>query len=441
MEFNQMANQDFEHAFLRAFWRKILTRLKGESNNLLPFDEVRSRMPVRGQHSLGLQQVAIDKIVGSMGRYHDFDRAFLPTQTRTRGRWISIDKAHYAQVSLPPVDLYKLGEIYFVKDGNHRVSVARERGQEFVDAYVTEIDIPVILTPDIRMDELQLKKEYAEFILKTGLNDSRPEADLETRVSGQYERLFEHISVHRWYLGEQRGSEVSMAEAAASWYDHVYLPLVKVIRELSIPSTFSGSSETDLYVWIMEYQGYLRQAYEGVIPDEQSARAQAAGELVQNYPLPSVKKLVNALARTNWLDELLIRQEYARFLEQTRLSEVRPQARLLVTVPGQYASLSEHIDVHRWYLGEQRGAEVPYVDAVASWFDHVYSPLVSVISEQGILEHFPGRTETDLYLWIIEHQGYLQETYGGQVPLEQAVEHFVADQAARSRKDDRLRPK
>jgi hypothetical protein len=99
---------------------------------------------------------------------------FLPIQSQTKGRWISIDKAHYEDIYLPPVDLYKIGEIYFVKDGNHRVSVARERGQEYMDAYVTEIDIPVMLTSDTTLDQLDLKQEESEFILETELGRLRP---------------------------------------------------------------------------------------------------------------------------------------------------------------------------------------------------------------------------------------------------------------------------
>jgi hypothetical protein len=106
---------------------------KGE-NELLPYDEVRKHLPIRGQHDIGLQQVPISQIVGSLGRYRDFDRAFLPLQKRTKDRWVSIDKAQYEEVGLPPIETYKIGEVYFVKDGNHRVSVARERGQDFVDA-------------------------------------------------------------------------------------------------------------------------------------------------------------------------------------------------------------------------------------------------------------------------------------------------------------------
>ena len=229
MAINQRAIHDFDRAASRAFWRRVVTRLTGENNELLPFDEVREKLTFQGQHYTGLKQVPINQIVGSMGRFNDFDRAFLPSQSRTKGRWISIDKAHYEEIALPPVDLYKIGEIYFVKDGNHRVSVARERGQEFIDAYVTEIDIPVVLTADTTLDELDLKQEQSEFILATGLDRLRPEARIEATVLGVYPKLLEHIQKHRYYLGINNDAEISFEDAVASWYDNVFSPLMEII--------------------------------------------------------------------------------------------------------------------------------------------------------------------------------------------------------------------
>ena len=131
------AYQDFERQYRRSFWRKVTSFLQGESNELLEYDAVRRELPFQSQHDLGVQTIPLDKIVGSVGRYRDFDRAFLPTQRQTKGRWVNISKARYEEVELPAIDVYKVGEVYFVRDGNHRVSVARERNQEFIDAYVT----------------------------------------------------------------------------------------------------------------------------------------------------------------------------------------------------------------------------------------------------------------------------------------------------------------
>lgn len=432
MVFDQLAEQDFDRAVFRAFWRKIVARLTGTNNQLLPFDEIRQQLPVRGQHSIGVRQVEVDKIIGSLGRYHDFDRAFLPTQARTRERWLSIDKAHYEEVVLPPVELYKIGEVYFVKDGNHRVSVARERGQVYIDANVIEIDTPVELTPDITIDKVTMKAEQAAFMESTHLLELRPDAIIETTLPGMYKRLQEQISLHRWYVGERRGAEVSPEEAVTAWYDDIYLPVVQVIREQGLLKSFPGSSETDLYLWISEYQGYLREAYKVggrsvQIGDSTQAREEAARQLKVNYPLPAVKKLVNVLNRTDWLGKLILEQDRAAFFEKTHLDALRPQVQLETTIPGQYNILLGHIDVHRWYLGEKRKTEVPYTEAAVSWCDNVYMPLVEVIDEQGILEQFPGRTVTDLYLWVVERREYLQAMFGSELTIPEVINEKTDD--------------
>ena len=187
--FDSLAYEDFERAYHRSWWRKFIARLTGRSNELLPFDEVRQAMPYRGQRDIGLQTVPLDKIVGSVGRYRDFDRAFLPTQRQTTERWVNIRKAHYRDVALPPVDLYKIGDVYFVKDGNHRVSVARDRNQTDIDAYVTEIDIPFPLPADMDLHSVNQEKAYAQFRQDTRLDELRPEADLHVSTPAQDARL------------------------------------------------------------------------------------------------------------------------------------------------------------------------------------------------------------------------------------------------------------
>jgi hypothetical protein len=419
MSIDHLVNQDFERALLKSFFRKVVTWLTGKSNDLLPFEEVKAHMPFRGQHYVGLRQIPIDQIVGSIGRYRDFDRAFLPRQKRTKDRWISIDRAHYQEVVLPPVELYKMGEAYFVKDGNHRVSVARAKGQVFMDAVVTEIDLQIPLTADTVFSDLELKGEYAIFLEKTRLNVLRESAQIELTLPGEYERLLEHISVHRWYLGEQHRREVPYEEAVASWYDTIYLPLVTILSEEKVVERFPGRKAGDLYLWTIEYLWYLREALK-----EEYAFEEAARQFIKGYSDWPVEKLANLLKRATWVDYLILEQEKASFLNLTRLLDDRPEAQIDLTMPGFYDKLLEHIDVHRWFLGTQRGSETSYPDAVMSWYDHVYLPLVSLIRAQKILDEFPGRTESDLYLWIIEHQGYLRETFGSDITLEQATERF-----------------
>ncbi len=423
---HQFAQEDFNRALRKGFWRKIHARLTGKSVALLPYDDVRQHFSLRGQRYIGLQTVPLDHIVGSVGRYRDFDRAFTPTQTRTASRWMSIDVAHYQDIPLPPVELYKIGEVYFVKDGNHRVSVARERGQTEIDAYVIEIDIPVSLTPDIEPDKLQLKKEYAEFIEKTGILKLRPGANLEFTLPGEHERLLEHISAHRWYLGEKRGGEVSFSEAVESWYDNVYLPLVRVIREQGLLEKFPGRTETDLYLWVSEYQWFLQEAYHDNEPIKK-----AAEKFASQYRDAPTRKVIRQLKQARWVDHLILQQERANFFESTQLHETRPGAKIELTLPGKYEKLLEHIRVHRWYLGEERQEEVPFEEAAASWYDKVYLPIIEIIRQQEVLKYFPARTETDLYLWILEHRSRLAAELGWDI----APETVVTDLAARQERN------
>jgi hypothetical protein len=203
--------------------------------------------------------VAIDQIVGSVGRYRDFDRAFLPRQVRTRGRWESIDRAYLEGVELPPIELYKIGETFFVKDGNHRVSVARERGQAFVDARVVEVASPAPITSAEDLLEWIRREDMLGFYATTRIAELRPGARIELTLPGQYEKLLEHISTHRWYLGIEKKREIAYDEAVTSWYDRVYLPTVEAIRSSDALHDFPNRSEADLYLWITEHHWYLHQ--------------------------------------------------------------------------------------------------------------------------------------------------------------------------------------
>jgi hypothetical protein len=290
MTYERIARSDFDAAYRKSYWRGILSWLTQSTNELLPFDEVRKRLPITGQHYIGLKQISTEDIVGSVGRYQDFDRAFLPRQTTTRGRWMSIDQAHLRDIILPPIEAYKLGSVYFVKDGNHRVSVARERGQVYIDAYIIEVDAPVPIDASLSIDDLIRKQEYIEFVLKTHLNDLKPEANIEFSIPGQYDKLLDHISVHRWYMGEQIKHPVSDDDAVNAWYEEVYLPLIRIVRENNILAEFPGRTEADLYLWIMEHLAFLKEEWqEGVSLEE------AASHFAEEYSKRPLRRLINII--------------------------------------------------------------------------------------------------------------------------------------------------
>jgi uncharacterized protein (TIGR00730 family) len=238
---------------------------------LLSFEQVRDKLKVRAQHYAGVQTIPLDEIVGSVGRYHEFTRAFLPAREFVRERWKRVYEAAHSQEGFPPIDVYKIGDVYFVRDGHHRVSVLRELGATSVEAIVTELDTPIPLSADVGQEELDLKEEYAVFLQETGLDGQRPDQQVEFTLRGQYQKLYGHIAVHRHYLGVDEQREVPWSEAVARWYDEVYRPVVDVIREEGILDAFTERTEADLYLWIIEHQHYLGERYDQEVPLEQAA--------------------------------------------------------------------------------------------------------------------------------------------------------------------------
>src|SRR5213593_3414708 len=254
------AHADFQRARRKAFWRQLGSWLMRADNALLAFEEVRKQLRAHARREGGMREVEIDKIVGSVGRYRDFDRAFLPKQVRTRDRWESVDRAHRERTEVPPIELYKIGEVYFVKDGNHRVSVARERGQVFIDAHVIEVTAPAPVDSVEDLLDWIRDRDALAFYETTDLLRLRPDARIDLTLPGQYDKLLEHISTHRWYLGTEQKREIGYPEAVASWYDRVYLPTVEAIRKTGALRDFPNRTESDLYLWTTEHHWYLHQA-------------------------------------------------------------------------------------------------------------------------------------------------------------------------------------
>jgi hypothetical protein len=268
--------------------RGVLSWFRRSDNALLAFDEVRRGIHAQAQREGGMREVPIDHIVGSVGRYRDFDRAFLPRQVQTRDRWESVDRAYLDHTELPAIDLYKIGETYFVKDGNHRVSVARERGQAFIDAHVIEVTAPAPVRSVEDLLDFIRDQDALSFYEKTHISELRPDARIELTLPGQYEKLLEHISTHRWYLGIEANREISYAEAVASWYDRIYLPTIEAVRTTDALRDFPHRSEADLYLWVTEHHWYLHQEALPKGPDLK--------ELVSEYAEEHSERRLNPLS-------------------------------------------------------------------------------------------------------------------------------------------------
>lgn len=254
------AIDDFRRARRRAWMEQLLAALSGRPTRLLSFDQLQHEIGMSSRVDRGLQEIPLDAIVGSVGRYADFTRSFLPRSDDMEERWARVKTMATGASGWAPIEVYRLGDVYFVLDGNHRVSVAREMGLETIPAYVTEVKTRVPLSPTDDPEAIIIQSRRAEFMQKTGLAESRPEADLVVTAPGAYRILDEHIQVHRYYMGLDEQRDVSYPEAAAHWYDVVYRPVARLIRERGLLHEFPDRTETDLYLWLAEHRAELEEA-------------------------------------------------------------------------------------------------------------------------------------------------------------------------------------
>ncbi len=261
-ELSSRVRHDFGRARFKAFLNRAWAVVSGQPTRLLSYDDIKEKLHIGGPIYRGVKTVKLEQIVGSLNRYHQFDRAFLPVEDQLAARWQNIDLAFYKDISLPPVVLYKVGQVYFVVDGHHRVSVARNKGQEFIDAEVRECATKVNITPDLKPEDLSILGEKVHFLERTRLDDLRPQAKIRLTIPDGFDRMLEHIAVHRYFMGLDLKRDISEQEAIIDWYDTVYYPIVKVIRESKILKDFSGKTEGDLYLWVLDHQHYL-SAQEG----------------------------------------------------------------------------------------------------------------------------------------------------------------------------------
>lgn len=285
----------FEQARRKVLLDSLVGLVRGRSPDLLSFEAVQAALKARQQiESRTPETIPLDKIVGSVGRYRDFTREFLPRESISKERWKAVDAMIHAQAGLPPIEVYQVGEVYFVRDGHHRVSVARANGFKDIEAYVTRIETSVPITKDTRPEDLVLKAAYAEFLRQTRLDELRPDTDLEVTEPGSYHELLQHIAVHRHYLGLEQEREIPWQEAVVSWYDRVYLPVAAAIWASDIMDQFPNRTAADLYLWVCRHREELAAA-SGEVPSPVVAVAALAEDSPSHKDAParvvaSVKK-------------------------------------------------------------------------------------------------------------------------------------------------------
>lgn len=269
------ASDDFNKARAKELFSRIVHLLKPEKKQLLNLKEVKALLRTKGEYYKGMQTVPIDAIVGSEGRYRDFNQAFLPKHEYLRERWERIDKARLRDEILPPIKLYQIGEVYFVRDGNHRVSVAKSQGQKSIDAEVTAIVADIPFKPGMTQSQLieeLLKWEKQKFITQTHLDKVISLDHLNFSTPGRFDEIIKHIQGHRYFMNLQPGKNLSFEQAAQSWCQNIFLPIIKAVQKENILSRFPGRTEADLYIWIVQHWDSLKAKYGEKISITEAAR-------------------------------------------------------------------------------------------------------------------------------------------------------------------------
>ncbi|MDR1307920.1 MAG: transcriptional regulator [Treponema sp.] len=264
MDIKRQAAEDFSKARTKEIFSRIMHFMNTGRDKLLSLNDVRQILKPKTESYRGMDAVPVKLIVGSEGRYRDFNKYFLPRSEHLRSRWERVDQARLTDITLPPIQLYEVGGAYFVRDGNHRVSVARSQGVEMVDAEVTSLSTEIQISPRMTIDELKtalVGYEKNLFYEKTRFMELTGCGDLDFTVPGRYDVIYNHILVHKYYINQSRTGELSFDEALVSWYQNVYTPIISIITGEKLCSLFSQRTPGDLYVWIVRHWDELKKKY------------------------------------------------------------------------------------------------------------------------------------------------------------------------------------
>jgi len=260
-----LPSADAQFDFSRARRRRALARLAArlrradDVNHILPFEEVARALGRTGERRLGQQLIPLDSVVGTVDRTREFDRSFRPTTTHVRERWQRINLAQRKGEAMPPIDVYRIGELHFVKDGHHRVSVARALGHTDINAYVTEVLTQVGADREIRLKDLPLKSHQRLFYERVPLP---PEARERIHLTDEwrYAALAEAVEAWGFRVIQARQEAMSRQDVAEVWFREEYEPVVAMLAEAQlIPK---GVTDTEAYMKVSHLRYLILRTHE-----------------------------------------------------------------------------------------------------------------------------------------------------------------------------------
>jgi len=236
---------------LRARRRQVLARLAhrlrrepDDVNVILPFDEVVAALGMRGERRLGLRTIQLGTVVGTMDSARDFDRRFRPTSARVRQRWERLALAQRRGEPIPPIDVYRIGDMHFVQDGHHRISIAMAAGATTIEAYVTEVLTQLPPTGIRGRRDLVVKSYQRIFADRVPLPPSAT-AKIMVTDPWSYAELGEAVEAWGFRCMQDQGRFLDRAEVARRWYTKEYLPVVRMLRAADL---IGSRTEAEAYL-------------------------------------------------------------------------------------------------------------------------------------------------------------------------------------------------
>jgi hypothetical protein len=260
-----LPSADAQGDFSRARRRRALARLSArlrradDVNHILPFEEVARALGRVGERRLGEQLIPLDSIVGTVDRSREFDRDFRPTSPRVRERWQRINLAQRKGQAMPPIDVYRIGELHFVKDGHHRVSVARALGYKDINAYVTEVQTQIGADRGVRLRDLPLKSHQRLFYERVPLPAEERER-IHLSDEWRYAALAEAVEAWGFRASQARGEPMSRQEVAESWLHDEYEPVIAMLRDAQLVP--KGVSDTEAYMKVAALRYLILRTHE-----------------------------------------------------------------------------------------------------------------------------------------------------------------------------------
>ncbi len=260
-----MPREDAKLAFDRERRRRMYSRLSSrlrfepdDVSHMLPFEEVVAALGATSRHDAGVQPIPLDSIVGTVDRRPGtFDRSFRPG-AETRGRWERIAAARKRGEEMPPIDVFRIGDLHFVSDGHHRVSVARAMGDTHIDAHVTEVRTKLGAGRELKLTDLPLKRHERVFGERVPLP---PHARERIQLSDEwrYAQLATLIESWGYRASLERERLLPRRELALAWFEEEYEPMVAVLREAGLGG---GGTETERYLRIAMLRFLLLQTHD-----------------------------------------------------------------------------------------------------------------------------------------------------------------------------------